>query len=141
MEELSGLDFTPFQDQWLLEGCKLQLVSHDSHMMSHDALYINAGRSWINLYRKIDSHNILIIIMIIIKNETHKHKRNKYTNNYKSFKSSPVATVTGSPDGIEGLPRCLERPPHCESEAILISSSSERRRPFVDGCGVVGSNC
>ena len=32
MEELSGLDFTPFQDQWLLEGCTLQLVSRDFHM-------------------------------------------------------------------------------------------------------------
>ena len=28
IEELAGLDFTPFQDQWLLDGCSLQSVVH-----------------------------------------------------------------------------------------------------------------
>ena len=68
VEELAGLDFTPFQDQWLLDSCTLQSViyvydashdlSHDaSHDISHDAshdLYIpqSTGRSWINLCLK-----------------------------------------------------------------------------------------
>ena len=35
LEELARLDFAPFHDQWLLDGCSLQsvtIISHASHV-------------------------------------------------------------------------------------------------------------